>query len=287
MGASVIGHVGTVSGFDILVPASLGGLNESLNPALAKPVPAFVATRPSALTAGGQWALYSTTEQLSRVATTIDGMILMELHYDVRGVDREDPIMDLILATVTAGLGAYAVKSLVGTLLRKVWGSAVFGELRLTLVRAFARKEVEVGTELVEKMQAAGKRVVVNIGGAGEVVDAINLNPNLTTPRIGIPNHIPVGAEAIGETFARDSIDEIVSNSLGLAPARGLQTRPPRSAISQSTFRSGGEGPVGWESAWQNKRCNRDSSSPSMDVDNALFLATRATQTNALSLLAF
>jgi len=67
---------------------------------------------------------------------------------------------------------------------------------------------------LVNKLRRAAKFVRVNLGGTGEVADAINLNPNRVAPREGIPNLIQTGAEGIGELFESGSIEEIVSNRL-------------------------------------------------------------------------
>ncbi len=237
-GALVIGHFGTVTGDRILVPTPYAGDHGSLNPILGRAVPAFLTRDISAWTAAGEWVRFSSSEQIYTVATSIDGMILMQLGYDVRGLDSEDPIMDIIISTVTADLGVYAVKGLVGTMLRKVWGSVVFSELRSALLkRVIAREEGAVGKELAGKLRAAGKRVVVNIGGTGEVAEAININPNVIAPRVGIPNHIAAAAEGMGEMFEKDSIDEIVSNSL---PPNTLDwTRVLRGA--QKVLRTGGK----------------------------------------------
>jgi hypothetical protein len=70
------------------------------------------------------------------------------------------------------------------------------------------------GASLVTRLQKDGKRVVVNIGGTGEVPDAINLNPNKVAPRKDIPNWIAKEGEQIGQVFDPNSIDAIVSNRL-------------------------------------------------------------------------
>ncbi len=66
---------------------------------------------------------------------------------------------------------------------------------------------------LVAKLLKAGKRIIVNLGGAGEVTDAINLNPNRVAPR-QIPNLVAEEGEKIGDLFRSNSVDAIVSNRL-------------------------------------------------------------------------
>jgi len=72
----------------------------------------------------------------------------------------------------------------------------------------------ENATGLVRALRNASKKVRVNIGGAGEEVDAINLNPNRVASRSGIPNLIETWGERIGELFEPETIDEITSNRL-------------------------------------------------------------------------
>ena len=67
---------------------------------------------------------------------------------------------------------------------------------------------------LAGKLRRAFNKVVINMGGTGEVENAINLNPNRVAPRKDIPNLIEAGAEKIGELFETGSVDEIVSNRL-------------------------------------------------------------------------
>lgn len=67
---------------------------------------------------------------------------------------------------------------------------------------------------LLAARQAAGTRVVVNVGGTGEVAGAINLNPNVVAARSSIPEHVGAAAEDMGQIFPRASIDEITSNNL-------------------------------------------------------------------------
>lgn len=76
---------------------------------------------------------------------------------------------------------------------------------------------VETGNEgvmLLMQLRRLGKRIVVNLGGTGEVPDAINLNPNIVAPRKSIPNLIAKKGEQIGDVFDPGTVDEIVSNRL-------------------------------------------------------------------------
>ncbi|MGD0569373.1 MAG: hypothetical protein ABSA78_13300 [Candidatus Sulfotelmatobacter sp.] len=63
-------------------------------------------------------------------------------------------------------------------------------------------------------LRAAGKSVRVNLGGTGEVADAINVNP-LKDQRVrDIPRLIVGKAEEIADVFDPESVDEIVSNNI-------------------------------------------------------------------------
>ena len=70
------------------------------------------------------------------------------------------------------------------------------------------------GARLANAMRKAGKPVVVNMGGTGEVAEAINLNPNKVAPRKDIPNLIERMGEEIAEVFEAGSVDRITSNRL-------------------------------------------------------------------------
>jgi hypothetical protein len=82
------------------------------------------------------------------------------------------------------------------------------------------RRQAKIMTDALKK---SGKPVRVNIGGTGEVVDAINLNPNVVAARRDIPNLLATRGEKIGEIFDSGVIDEIVSNRL---PPNVLSWRP-------------------------------------------------------------
>jgi hypothetical protein len=75
------------------------------------------------------------------------------------------------------------------------------------------------GPEMVARLRAEGKEVIVNIGGTGaphEPRDAINLNPNDIpgTERKNIPNLIQAKGETIGSEFDPESVDRVVGNRL-------------------------------------------------------------------------
>jgi hypothetical protein len=73
------------------------------------------------------------------------------------------------------------------------------------------------GPQLVARLRAEGKPVVVNIGGTGaphEPADAINLNPNEVAPRKNIPNFIQAKGETIASQFDANSVDKVVGNRL-------------------------------------------------------------------------
>ena len=64
------------------------------------------------------------------------------------------------------------------------------------------------------ELRAAGKSVRVNLGGTGEVADAININP-LKDQRVrDIPRLIVRKAEEIADIFDPASVDEVVSNNI-------------------------------------------------------------------------
>jgi hypothetical protein len=108
-----------------------------------------------------------------------------------------------------------------------------------------------IAMRLVKQLRQLGKRVVVNIGGTGEVKDAINLNPNKVAPRKDIPHLVAEGAERIGEIFEPNAIDEIVSNRLPPNTIRWQMVLPgahrvlkPGGSISIRFQGVGKDGPV-------------------------------------------
>jgi len=63
-------------------------------------------------------------------------------------------------------------------------------------------------------LKAAGKTIRVNIGGTGEVADAINVNPLKDQQVRSIPRLIVRKAEEIADIFDSGSVDEVVSNNI-------------------------------------------------------------------------
>ncbi len=74
----------------------------------------------------------------------------------------------------------------------------------------------ENARSLVRKLVTEGKKVIVNVGGAGaphEPQDAINLN-NLAIARKGIPNLVEADGAEIGLLFESSSIDGIEGHNM-------------------------------------------------------------------------
>ncbi|MBA3312907.1 MAG: class I SAM-dependent methyltransferase [Planctomycetota bacterium] len=113
-------------------------------------------------------------------------------------------------SVVAKKIGNAALKRLLNTGV----GKALLGRLLTASEQAAADGLRQTALSLVKQLRAAGKRVVMNIGGTGEVADAINVNPNVVAPRNDIPNLVKTEAEKIGEFFEANSVDEIVSNRL-------------------------------------------------------------------------
>jgi hypothetical protein len=195
-GFPLIAHYGSVHEDWIIVPKKYG--SKSLRWILDQGVPAYIEfTYPNA----GDWGPLSNGYVFNyRVLTDFDGQILAEVGSSGRddSIESADPLLYLM----------------VGTLLVKL--AARGGRMILALAaRKGAEKVAETGAgEIVAQFRSEGKRVVVNVGGTGEVAEAINLNPNIAAPRVGIPNLIKREAEEMGEIFEPNSVDEIVSNSL-------------------------------------------------------------------------
>ena len=143
LGYSVVGHIGTVDGSQILVPRGYGGGGKpSLSQILDKGVPAFVSEYTHVWTSTGDWEVFGATEERFTMLTSVDGTIVMLVAYDVVGLVGEDPIMDIIVGKVLTDLGTYAVKKLIGSLVRRVWGPIVAAETRIKLLKeALAKRQ--------------------------------------------------------------------------------------------------------------------------------------------------
>ena len=67
---------------------------------------------------------------------------------------------------------------------------------------------------LVEGLKKAGKPVKVNLAGAGEVADAINVNKVIDQQVKGIPNLIRASAEEVATIFEPGVVDQVISNNV-------------------------------------------------------------------------
>lgn len=76
---------------------------------------------------------------------------------------------------------------------------------------------------MVAAARQAGRQVVVNLGGTGEVAGAINVNPLLGQQVRAVPNLIRAGAERVGSLFRSGSVDRVVSNDVVRGQCNWLQ----------------------------------------------------------------
>jgi hypothetical protein len=95
----------------------------------------------------------------------------------------------------------------------------------------------ESAQRLVQQARQTQGRVVVNLGGTGEVSGAINVNPLKDQQVRKIPNLLKTTAERIGEVFQPGSVDRIVSNDMVYGQANWATAA--RGAFT--VLRSGGE----------------------------------------------
>lgn len=75
-------------------------------------------------------------------------------------------------------------------------------------------EEASTAEQLAREMAKKQGKVVVNLGGTGEVADAINLNPLKDQAVKNIPNLVKAGGERVGTLFKPGSVDSIVSNNI-------------------------------------------------------------------------
>ena len=75
-------------------------------------------------------------------------------------------------------------------------------------------EEAATARQLAKEMAKKQGKVVVNLGGTGEVADAINVNPLTDQAVKNIPNLVKAGAERVGTLFESGSVDSIVSNDI-------------------------------------------------------------------------
>ena len=240
---SVVGHVGWVPWSNIYVAYedTNSGVYQSLQGLLDRGRLAYV------LPPGGSFTYYAfaasyrqrsgqnletyrqfttETDQTHLLLTGIDGEIVHELA--VVGPGSLDSVSMVDMALILSGVGDLAelglaigrrgAAGLYRSLLSLGARSVPEAGAKISL-DALAKGIIEIDSELearevVIEFRSSGKRVMVNIGGTGEVEGAINLNPNLVAPRKNIPNLIKRPAEDVGDIFEGNSVDEIVSNRL-------------------------------------------------------------------------
>jgi len=75
-------------------------------------------------------------------------------------------------------------------------------------------EEATAAQQLAKEMAKKQGKVVVNLGGTGEVADAINVNPLKDQAVKSIPNLVKAGGERVGTLFQPGSVDSIVSNNI-------------------------------------------------------------------------
>jgi hypothetical protein len=124
----------------------------------------------------------------------------------------------------------------------KAGGGGTAGKEALKQLEKEATKQAEKelakkAATLAEQMAAKHGNVVVNLGGTGEVANAINLNP-LTAQQVkAVPNLVRAGAEEVGSIFKPGTIDKIVSNNVVQGTVNWTRTAEG----SFSALKSGGQ----------------------------------------------
>jgi len=116
-------------------------------------------------------------------------------------------VLEAAVGILSAGAGISAMNNIMRQNANKMLGAAE----RSGFSKSASQK---IGSEMAGSLRRAGKPVVVNLGGVGEELEAINLNPNKVAPRKDIPNLIAQEGEAIEQLFEPGSVDKIVSNRL-------------------------------------------------------------------------
>jgi ABC-type amino acid transport substrate-binding protein len=67
---------------------------------------------------------------------------------------------------------------------------------------------------MAEEMATRHGKVVVNLGGTGEVANAINVNPLAAQQVKDVPNLVRDGAEDVGSLFKAGTVDNVVANDI-------------------------------------------------------------------------
>ena len=105
-------------------------------------------------------------------------------------------------------------------------------------LRLMGKKELaEMAERMAQQMAAKYGKVLVNLGGAGEVANAINVNPLIAQRVKDIPNLVRAGAEEVGSLFKPGTVDKIVSNDI----VRGTVNWSRATRGSFSILKSGGQ----------------------------------------------
>lgn len=97
-------------------------------------------------------------------------------------------------------------------------------------------EDAKAAQQLAKEMAKKHRKVVVNLGGTGEVADAINVNPLKDQAVKGVPNLVKGTAEQVGTLFKSGSVDSIVSNNI----VRGQLNWGPAAKGAFTALKSGG-----------------------------------------------
>jgi hypothetical protein len=118
----------------------------------------------------------------------------------------EEVQRELVVLALTL-VGAMAIRAIIRGITR------IGGESEVPVPEGTLRLRQQAN-ELAAGLRSAGKPVKVNLAGAGEVADAVNVNNLSAQQAKGIPNLIKANAEQVGEIFSEGSVDAVVSNNV-------------------------------------------------------------------------
>lgn len=115
-------------------------------------------------------------------------------------------------------------------------GKEAAKQLEKEAAKQIEKEAAKAAEELAHQAAKQGK-VVVNLGGTGEVANAINVNP-LTAQQVkNVPNLVRAGAEKVGSLFKPGTVDKIVSNDVVFGTVKWSETAPG----CFSALKSGGQ----------------------------------------------
>jgi hypothetical protein len=239
----VVGYVVEVQGDDLFVPkgVSITVYNSSqLGEVLEKGVPFFIAKKEGPL-----WKRAGISEASYSVLARVDGGVIRFLASRATGFVESEFGPILFIATAFAPLGQGLVRSITNSIFRQESG-VILTDLALDgMTDELAQSGEEDLREIARKLvaQQPPGRVVVNLGGTGEVSGAINVNPLLDQQVVGVPSLVRASAEQVGEIFPAASVDSVVSNNVvsgqvnWTAAARGsYQILRPGGSISIAPY---------------------------------------------------